>query len=89
MVTLRRDEPGARTWLASVRIGFDDGVRAWEHQALVTVVEHHHIGWSAVLAADLDDLPDPVGQANGSSVNVKSVTYLRVHEDLRRRAVVL
>jgi hypothetical protein len=67
----------------------DHTVWTGEDEALVTVRESYEVWRGAALAADLDNLTDPVAGPHGVAVHMKSVADGCLHGFLRNGGVVL
>jgi hypothetical protein len=52
----------------------DDRVRAWEHQARMTIVETHQVWRLAASSADIDDLARPLWLAHDVATHVQPVS---------------
>jgi hypothetical protein len=72
-VPARRVLPALRPVLAPLGEMLDDRVRAWEHQAGVTVVETHHVWRLPARSTDLDDLARPLRLAHGAATHTEPV----------------
>jgi uridine phosphorylase len=66
--------PASRPLLALLAGMLDGRVRAWEHQAGVTVVETHHVGRLSARSMDLDDFACPLRLAHDVAVHVEPVS---------------
>src|SRR5258707_11359394 len=68
-----------RAFLAPPAGMLDDRVRAWEHQARVTIVETHQVWRLAARPADFDDLARPLWLAHDVATHVKPVSGGSLH----------
>jgi len=59
---------------------FDDRVRTREHQAGVTVIETHQVGWLPARSTDLDDLARPLRLAHDVAPHAEPVPDGRPHQ---------
>src|SRR5690349_4040871 len=63
-----------RAFLALPAGMLDNRVRAWEHQARVTIVETHQVWRLAARSADFDDLACPRWLAHDVATHVQAVS---------------